>query len=150
MAWVPDTIREWLIFLEKNEGHKVFVEIDRETGIRTPPQNNALHLGLDFIAKALNDAGFDMRKVLKPEIEIPWSTKSAKDFLFRPVMKMMTGKESTTELSKQEVSEVWDTLMKFLGEKHHVEYISFPSEESKPKVGGTDIPYPQSNGPTKF
>src|SRR3990167_11482755 len=64
---------------------------------RTPAQNNSIHLGCKLIADALNDAGLDMREVLKPEIEIPWTMQSAKDHLFRPVMKTMTNKQSTTE-----------------------------------------------------
>ena len=95
---------------------------------RTPAQNNALHLGFKLIANALNEAGLDMRKVLKPEVEIPWTTLSVKDHLFRPVMKAMTSKESTTELAKLgEIEGVWDTVMRFLGQNHGLDYIPFPS-----------------------
>ena len=39
----------------------------------------------------------------------------------------MTTKASTTELDKmQEPSAVWETMMRFLMEKHHIEYIKFP------------------------
>ena len=95
---------------------------------RTSTQNNALHLGCKLIADALNNAGLDMRKVLKPEVEIPWTTLSVKDHLFRPVMKAMTSKESTTELAKLgEIEGVWDTVMRFLGQNHGLDYIPFPS-----------------------
>lgn len=97
---------------------------------RTGQQNNAIHLGCKLIADTLNDAGLDMRKVLKPEIEIPWTTISVKDHLFRPVMKATTSKESTKELSKLgEIEVVWDTVMRFLGQNHGVDYIPFPSNE---------------------
>src|SRR3990167_2899771 len=100
---------------------------------RTPSQNNSIHRGCKLIADALNNAGLDMRKVLKPEIEIPWTMQSAKDLIFRPVMKSMTSKQSTTELKKQgEIDEIWDTVMRFLGQNHGVEYIPFPSNEKDP------------------
>jgi len=41
------------------------------------------------------------------------------------------GKDSTTKLKKVgEIEEVWDTMFRFLGEKHQVEYIPFPSDPS--------------------
>ena len=73
-----------------------------------------------------------MRAVLKPEIEIPWTTQSVKDYLFRPVMKLMTSKQSTTRLAKiGEIEEIWDTVMRFLGQNHGVEYIPFPNDPNK-------------------
>ena len=113
---------------------KWYADLGRETGVRTPQQNNALHLGLSMIAKALNEAGLDMRKVLKPTVDIPWTTSSVKDHLWRPVQKSMTGKESTTKLDKLEPSEIWDVIMRHLGEKHGIEYIQWPSEQNKPSV----------------
>lgn len=106
---------------------------------RTSLQNRSLHLGFRLIKDALNLAGLDMRKVLKPHIAIPWSEKSVKEFLFRPVMETMTQKKSTTELEKiGEINEVWDVVMRFLGENHGVEYIPFPvdTEKQKEELGG--------------
>ena len=106
---------------------------------RTLQQNKAAHLGFQLIADALNDSGKDMRVVLKPEIAIPWTRQSVKDHLFRPVMKLMTSKESTTKLEKiGEIEQVWDTVMRFLGENHHIEYIPFPHDPDKQKeeMGG--------------
>lgn len=97
---------------------------------RTNQQNRALHKGCDIIAQTLNAAGLDMRTVLKHEVEIPWTTASVKKYLFTSIMTAMTGKTSTTELEKQgEIEQVWETLMRFLMEKHHIEYIPFPSHE---------------------
>lgn len=53
----------------------------------------------------------------------------------------MTQKKSTTELEKTgEIDEVWDTLLRHLGEKFGVEYIPLPSQElgyadSAPMIG---------------
>ncbi len=126
--------KESIEYLLKHEGKTFWCELGIEKGVRTIPQNSALHLGLGMIAKALNMAGLDMRKVLKPEIEIPWTVQSIKEFLWRPVQKAMTGKKSTTELAKiGELEEIWDVIMRHLGEKHGVEYIPFPSEANKNK-----------------
>jgi hypothetical protein len=94
------------------------------------------------LADVLNDAGLDQRKVLKPSISIPWSGASVKEQLFKPIMKGMFEKESTTQLDKQgEIDKVWDMLLKHLGEKFHVEYLPFPhlEEGEKDKDGKISI-----------
>jgi len=96
----------------------------------TRQQQKALHVGLKLLSEALNDAGLDQRKVLKPSVSIPWTMQSAKDSLFRPIMTAITLKKSTTELDKvQEIEMIWDTLMRHLGEKHEIDYIPFPCFE---------------------
>jgi len=105
---------------------------EKEKPSRTSTQNSALHLGFQLIADALNGAGLDMRKVLKPEISMDWNTLTVKEYLFKPVMKLMTLKDSTTKLDKTaEIDKVWETVMRFLMENHHIEYINFPSDEKR-------------------
>lgn len=96
---------------------------------RTDKQNSSLHLAFTLLGNALNDSGLEMNKVLK--IDIPWSDYAVKEYLWKPVMKARTGKTSTTQLSKTngEIDEIWDIIMRTLGEKHGIEYIDFPSEE---------------------
>ncbi len=125
--------KEPVEFLLKHEGKTFWCEIGRETGVRTLPQNSALHVGLQLIADALNDSGLDIRKVLKPEVDIPWTVESVKEYLYRPIQKIMTGKSSSTELDKAEPSEVFDVLTRHLAEKHHIEAIPFPSEANRNK-----------------
>lgn len=128
------------------EGKKISIRIDKETGVRTGTQNNALHKGFELLADALNGAGLDMRKVLKSEINIDWETWSIKKYLFKPVMELVTGKNSTTELDKTtEINKTWDTMFRFLGEKHGVEYIPFPSEPDKEKTAITNENYPKND-----
>lgn len=98
---------------------------------RTPSQNNALHLGLTMLAENLNLAGLDMKKVLKPSVDIDWDMESVKEYLFKPILKARFGKDSTTKLKKiGEIEEVWQTMFRFLGEKFGLEYIEFPSDPS--------------------
>lgn len=97
---------------------------------RTNSQNSALHKGLGMLAEQLNTMGLDMRTLLKPEYNLPWTVESTKTHLWKPFMKAMTNKKSTTELKKAngEITLIWKTLMRELGEKHGVEYIRFPSK----------------------
>lgn len=107
---------------------------DKQPTKRSLAQNNALHKGFQLIADTLNDAGMDMRAILKPEIDIPWSVESVKEHLYKPIMRLKTGKESTTELEKTsgEISEIWDIMFRFLSEKHGIPYIPFPSNNGLP------------------
>jgi hypothetical protein len=102
----------------------------KNTGKRTHQQSKALHLFCAVLADALNNAGLDMRVVLRPEVSIPWSRESVKEQLWRPIQKAMYNKHSTTELNKkEEITQIHAVLMRHLGEKFHVEFINFPSYE---------------------
>jgi len=99
---------------------------------RTIQQNKAMHVDFKLICDALNDAGLDQRKVLKPSISIPWTEHAVKEQLWKPIQKALYGKESTTELDKlKEIEHVHDVLMRHLGEKFEIEYIDFPSDPIK-------------------
>ena len=95
---------------------------------RTLKQNNALHLMFEMLAEQLNEAGLDMRKTLKPSIDISWSKESVKDYLWRPVQEALVGKKSTTELTTKDIDKVFGTLNRHLGEKFGIE-LEFPSVE---------------------
>lgn len=97
---------------------------------RTVQQNKALWLFMTLLAENLNDSGLDMKVVLKPQISIPWTKNSVHDYLWIPIQKAMYGTESTTFLHKlEQIEKVHKVLMRELGEKHEVEYISFPHDE---------------------
>ena len=81
---------------------------------RTAQQNKALHKYFELVAGALNEAGLDIRAVLKPEIEIPWSKDTVKDLLWRPIQTIQLGKRSTTELSTQDIDKVFETMNRHL------------------------------------
>lgn len=96
---------------------------------RTLKQNKALHVLFQSLADELNDAGLDMRKTLKPEINISWNGKTVKEYLWRPVMKAQVQKESTTELNTKEIDMIFDTINRHLGEKFGL-HVDFPSIET--------------------
>jgi hypothetical protein len=102
--------------------------VGKETKQRTIAQNRALHLWFTQLAEALNEAGLDMRATLKPEISINWTGEGIKEYLWRPVQKLQVKKQSTTELTTDEIDKIWETLNRFLGEKFGV-HVPFPSIE---------------------
>lgn len=96
---------------------------------RTPAQNRALHKYFTMLADEMNAAGLDQRTVLKPEIDIPWTTESVKEQIWRPLQKIQLGKDSTTELSTTDIDKILDTITKHLGEKFGF-VVEFPSIEA--------------------
>lgn len=100
-----------------------------ETKQRTESQNKALHLYFTQLAEMLNDAGLDMRKVLKPSISIPWTPQTIKENLWKPIMEFQLQKSSTTEMTTKDINEVYDTINRHLGEQFGIT-VEFPSIES--------------------
>lgn len=98
-------------------------------GKRTLQQNKAIHLWLTQLSKALRENGITMQMVLKPGTEI-WSTPYLlKELVFKPVMKALFGKKSTTELkSVGEIEDIIDVIDKAIGERGGVS-VPFPCEE---------------------
>lgn len=84
---------------------------------RTLKQNASLHKWLRMVSDTLNDAGLDMKAVLKPEIDIPWTPESVKNHLWRPVQEVMTDKESTADANTRDYDAVRQTIVRHLGDK---------------------------------
>ena len=96
---------------------------------RTIQQNKALHKFFELLADELNGAGLDMRKTLKPEIDIPWNKETVKEYLWRPIQDLQLRKASTKELNTKEIDKIYDTLNRFLGEKLKI-HVAFPSMDN--------------------
>lgn len=97
--------------------------------IRTTRQNSALHLMFTQLADELTRAGLDMKKTLKPEIDIRWTPENVKEYMWRPIQVALLNKKSTTELTTREIDQVFDIICKHLGEKFGIT-IEFPSIET--------------------
>lgn len=93
---------------------------------RTHKQNNALHVYCRQLAQALNEGGFDMKKTLKQETDIPWTGELVKQYLWKPVQEALTGKDSTSAASGEDYDKVHQVLSKHLSEKLNV-YLPFPT-----------------------
>jgi len=121
---------------------------------RTSPQNNALHLYFAKLSKAFNDAGLDMKAVLKPEIDIDWTPSAIKDYIWRPIQKWLFKTTSTTKLKKNgDIELIHDHINRFLAKNPKTQslpHVPFPSLENKDKEL-PDIEYPDNNlGEPKF
>ena len=97
---------------------------------RTRKQNKSMHKYFELLAEALNDAGYDMKKVLKPEIDIPWTKESVKSHLWKPIQEAMFDKEHTSDTDTVEPSAVYETLNRHTSEKL-----------------GVSVPWPQKKYP---
>lgn len=93
---------------------------------RTVQQNKALHKFFELVALQLNEAGLDMRAVLKKDVDIPWGKQSVKDFLWKPIQKALLNKDKTSNLKKKEIDSVYNVLNRHFGEKFGI-YQPFPS-----------------------
>lgn len=102
---------------------------EKEAKQRTTRQNRAIHLMFTHMAQSLNDAGMDMKRTLRPNVDIPWSPETVKQYLWKPIQKAQLDKESTTELSTTEVDDVLRTLNRYFGEKHGMTF-ELPSVET--------------------
>ena len=119
----------------KNEGKGGHCYIEEPN--RTPRQNRGLHLWLTWLAEWLNNAGLDMRKVLKPSIAIPWTKDSAKKFLWHPIQEAMFDTDSTKQLKKLQVTEVEKVLVRHLAEKFKFESPPFPHQTEEDFIKST-------------
>ena len=97
---------------------------------RTSQQNKALHKYFQLVADALNDAGLDIRKVYKPDVEIPWTGGTVKEYLWKTVQRHMLDKEHTADLETKEVDAVYDVVNRHLA-KLGV-HVPFPSNDPPP------------------
>ena len=114
---------------ELYEKHK-YVTFEWKVGQphRSVKQNNALHVYLRLLAEQLNNAGLDMRKVLKEGIDIPWTEESVKNHLWRPIQKVVAGQDSTTEPTSSEFPVIYETLDRHLASKFGIS-IPWPARE---------------------
>lgn len=109
-----------------------YVEFEWHAGKqRTMTQNRALHLWFRWLAETLNDAGYDMRRTLKPEAEIPWTAASVKEHLWRPVQQAMLDKQSTADADRLEYTAVADVISRHLSAKLGITAPPWPKKEDK-------------------
>ena len=78
---------------------------------RSPKQNKSLWVYCAKLAKALNDAGFDMRTYpWKEGLSIPFTKNSIMDLFWRPVQNAMLGTDSTKELTTKTIQSIYEAL----------------------------------------
>jgi len=93
---------------------------------RTLTQNKALHLYFTMLADALNDAGWDQRRTVRADLEIPWSSYAIKENLWRPVQVALEGYKSTAEMKTATVGTIYDIVSREISSRTGVN-VEFPS-----------------------
>lgn len=102
---------------------------------RTLTQNAALHLWLQQVADYLNAAGLDMKKVMKPHVDIPWTMVSAKEHLWRPIQHVLIDKKSSAQASTVDIQIVYQTLSSHLIQKFQLPHLPHWPSKNPPIIG---------------
>lgn len=119
----------FLIQMEKLYDEHKYLRLTMKTGKqRTNLQNRALHKYLSMLCEALNDAGYDMKKTLKADVDIPWTETNAKEFLWRPLQLALTGKESSIKPTAREYTYIYEVLSRHLVDKFGIN-VPWPSKD---------------------
>lgn len=133
----PDDAAQWrecINTMTQNDGKamKVTIKIMDDTR-RTPPQNNAIHKWCEMLSDALNESGLDMKRVLKPEADIPWTKQAVKTMMWHPVQRAMypeavdsDGNPSTAALERNQVSGVYEAINRHLAQSQGFQCPPFP------------------------
>jgi len=113
-------------------------ETEEPKGTWTSSQRNAAWKYIDLKVTQLNDAGLEMRKVLKPEVSLPWTKESFHDHVWIPIQKALYGTESMRDLKKLQVSRIHEVIEREMAQNHGLDQIAFPSDPEKEKeaLGG--------------
>lgn len=107
------------------------IEVKELSKKRTTSQNNALHLYFKWIADQFNNLGWTynyQNPFNGHTIELAYTPNLVKDFIWRPIQKVLFEIESTTELTSQQINDIIDVLTLHFG-KSGIK-IDFPSWQS--------------------
>lgn len=96
---------------------------------RTDQQNKAIHLYLTWVAREMCNMGLTMQDVVKKinKVEITPTPQNLKEIVWREIQKAHLKKDSTTFLTKHEVSEIYEIMSMWLAKNFGIE-LPFPSD----------------------
>lgn len=98
---------------------------------RSLQQNSALHVYCRLLADAMNAAGYNYTITINgKETECDWDGEMVKRFMWKPIQKAITDKESSTEPSTKEYPQVYETLNRYTASKLGIS-IDWPIREKK-------------------
>ena len=86
----------------------------------TPAQRGSLHVWCDQVATVLNDAGLPMMKkalFVDDLIEVDWNMYLVKEHIYKPMLKVLTGKASTGKQTTVDPSKVAEHLVRHFSSK---------------------------------
>lgn len=104
-------------------------EIDiKDADMRTVTQNRAIHLWCDMLANTMNSQNMIIQDVIK--LNTKWDMLKVKEMIFKPVVKSLYTKDSTTKLNKDEFELIIDTVIRALSYKGVENIPDFPDRKS--------------------
>jgi len=104
-------------------------EIDiKDADMRTVTQNRAIHLWCNMLANAMNNQNMVIQDVIR--LNTKWDMLKVKEMIFKPVVKSLYTKDSTTKLNKDEFELIIDIIIIALSYKGVENIPDFPSRES--------------------
>jgi hypothetical protein len=106
------------------DGKKVTVEFVSPK--RSDSQNGAMWLWAEQVATYLNDCGLDQRIVLT-SASINWTKSAVIDQMWRPVEKALIGSDSTRDMSKVQVSDIYETIVRHVASSQGVTLPEWPT-----------------------
>ena len=113
-----DTLKEF--------GNGIY-EVDiKNMDTRTLAQNRSYHLWASMIASTLNSTGMTVPKIIK--LDTVWSSERIKELIFKPTIKALYNKKSSTQLKKNEFDGLIDTIIQAFASKG-ISIPEFPSYE---------------------
>ena len=96
--------------------------------VRTLTQNKAIHKYFVMLAESLNNAGLDVKKTMRHDVDIPWTPELIKELIWRGVQEAMFDIKSTTKLDTEQVSKVYETINRHTSSTMGVSVV-FPSKD---------------------
>lgn len=124
------TLEQALEAVRKAYEESKYVELTiKKKGLtRSNQQNKALHKYFSMLADKLNDGGYDVRKTLKADVDLPWSPDLIKDLMWRPLQKAMFDVDSTAKMKRADYTKVYEVLNRHTASKLGVS-VQWPSED---------------------
>ena len=129
--WVVDDRRSLEAFIKmmtQMYEEKKYLTLKIKGGkTRTSAQNNALHVYCRLLGEKLHDSGYDMKRVIKQEVDIPWSPSLVKEYLWKPIQKIVANEDSTAKAGSDDYYKTYSVLSRHLSDKFGV-FVEFPSK----------------------
>jgi len=101
----------------------------KEINVRTNLQNRSLHKYFELLAKALDDAGYDVKTTIREDLDIPWSDVMVKELIWRKVQQVYKKVNSTTKLKREDVSNIYEIVNRELANRTGVS-VPFPNKDN--------------------
>ena len=96
--------------------------------VRTLTQNRSLHKYFSMLAESLNNAGLDVKKTMRHDVDIPWTETLIKELIWRKVQSAMFDIDSTAKLDTAQISQVYEVINLHISQTFGVS-VMFPSKD---------------------